>query len=100
MLKIGNRLINLNAIAHIELNAKRTRGYSNPVTEEGVRITMLSNDRQDVGTAENPGCVTVAETLFFTDEEADALRWFFTRLAKNTELIEEYRALSTWFATK
>jgi D-aminopeptidase len=53
LIKVGDRLINRQAIAHVDLRAARH-------AEQGVKITMLSGD-----------------SLFFTENEARALRLHF-----------------------
>jgi hypothetical protein len=63
MLKIGDVIINLAAIAYVELQAKKsyvTKGVA------GVRIHMLVKDGDDI-----------PATLFFSGENAEKLRKYF-----------------------
>jgi hypothetical protein len=88
MIKVGDRVINTDAIAFVNLLGKRPKG--NGEIEEGVKIAMLSNARQDYGSERS---VTVAETLFFVGDEAMALRWYFEHHGKDSDVMELYYSL-------
>lgn len=89
LIKIGHRLLNTDAIAHINLEAKQ-HGLKD--VKEGVRVTMLSQSSQDYMSGTS---VTIAETLFFEGEEAEALRWYFNRMGNEFDLMEQYRTLGS-----
>lgn len=80
MLKVGDRIINTEAIAHMNLR----------VTEDEVKITMLSQVR---GSNRQGDSVTVSETLLFKGEEAAALRWYFEHHGKDADVMELYYSL-------
>jgi hypothetical protein len=89
MIKIGDCIINTEAIASVNLQSFIHKGFSNPVEHEGVEITMLSIQREDV--TENIS-VSVSDTLFFEGEEAEALRWWFSQETQNSDISVLYRA--------
>ncbi|MBW4635744.1 MAG: hypothetical protein KME30_28855 [Iphinoe sp. HA4291-MV1] len=64
MLKVGNQIINLNAIAYVDLVAKRS--YVVKGDDLGVRIYLLCSDR------EGNLC-----SLFFCGDDAVYLRKYF-----------------------
>lgn len=74
MLKIGNYIINENAIAYVNLNAKK-----HTVSQEidGVRIHFLSPNHIDYTSG---NCGTVPDSLFFMGKDAEALRSYYTAL--------------------
>jgi len=86
MIRVGDRIINTDAIAHINLQGVMYKGFSNPIKREGVKITMRSIQREDV--SENI-CVSVADVLFFEGEEAEAVRWWFE--SRGVDVMEHYR---------
>lgn len=70
-IKIGDIILNRDAIAYIELDAKMAISYNK--TKRGVKITMMSQEHDnETGTA-------VSDKFFFEDEDAEAIRWFFNR---------------------
>lgn len=85
MIKIGHRVINTDAIAHIDLeNCQRFRGED----VIGVLITLIST-YEELSGREHIG---VSEKLFFHGEEAEALRWYY-RSADNAanDVVEMYK---------
>jgi hypothetical protein len=72
MLKIGNYIINENAIAYINLNAKKTKIDYQEI--DGVRIHFLAPNHTDYTSG---NCGTVPDSLFFTGIDAQALREYF-----------------------
>ncbi|WP_375491123.1 hypothetical protein [uncultured Nostoc sp.] len=69
MLKVGNLVINLNAIAYVDLEAKKSYIVDREETQ-GVRIHLSMSDSEG-----NP------TTLFFKGEEAEYLRKYFNAVA-------------------
>lgn len=65
MLKVGNLVINLSAIAYVDLEAKKSYIVEGEEAQ-GVRIYLSTSDNQG-----NP------TTLFFTGVEAEYLRKYF-----------------------
>jgi hypothetical protein len=64
MLRVGNKIINLNAIAYVDLEAKKS--YVVKGDDLGVRIYLLSSDREGN-----------LSSLFFTGDDAVYLRKYF-----------------------
>lgn len=91
MLRVGNRIIDTKSIAHIQLEAKKTKSSGGIV--EGLKITLLSNAPYGYEDGSNCLYVTVAETLFFEGEEADALRWFFLQASDIVDVDQLYLAI-------
>ncbi len=75
MLKIGNYIINENAIAYVNLNAKKTNLDYKEI--QGVRIHFLAPNHIDYTSG---NCGTVPDSLFFTGKDAEALRSYYTAL--------------------
>lgn len=73
MLQVGNLVINLNVIAYVDLEAKKSYVIEKESTVSGVRIYLSTSDNQG-----NP------TTLFFKGEEAEYLRKYFTSVASNS----------------
>ncbi len=69
MLKVGNLVVNLNAIAYVDLEAKKSYIVDREETQ-GVRIYLNTSDNEG-----NP------TTLFFKGEEAEYLRKYFLSVA-------------------
>ncbi|MEH1789650.1 MAG: hypothetical protein V7L23_29870 [Nostoc sp.] len=69
MLKVGDLVINLNAIAYVDLKAKRTSVIGKG-SNSGVKIYLKAND--DAGNLTG---------LFFKGEEAEYLRKYFLSVA-------------------
>jgi len=74
MLKVGNLVINLNAIAYVDLEAKKSYVIERENAVPGVRIHLLASD-----SAGN------LATLFFKGEEAEYLRKYFFSAAGGVE---------------
>lgn len=72
MLKIGNYIINENAIAYVNLNAKKTNLDYKEIL--GVRIHFLAPNHIDYTSG---NCGTVPDSLFFTGKDAEAIREYF-----------------------
>jgi len=72
MLKIGNYIINENAIAYINLNAKKTDIDYRQI--DGVRIHFLVPSHIDYTSG---NCGTVPDSIFFTGKNAQAIREYF-----------------------
>ena len=85
LLKIRNRIINTEAIAHVDLQA-RPRPFDGD-TRHGVRITMLFSSASLLG---NGPSVEAAETFFFEGEDAEAMRWYFGQAESQVDLITLY----------
>ncbi|MFN6538318.1 MAG: hypothetical protein RM021_018485 [Nostoc sp. EkiNYC01] len=69
MLRVGKLVINLNAIAYVDLEAKQNY-ITNKETPVGVRIYLNALNGQGN-----------LESLFFKGEEAEYLRKYFTSVA-------------------
>jgi hypothetical protein len=69
MLKVGNLVINLGAIAYVDLEAKKSYIIDREETQ-GVRIYLKASDEQGN-----------LATLFFKGEEAEYLRKYFLSVA-------------------
>ncbi|MFB2769827.1 hypothetical protein ACE1AT_11140 [Pelatocladus sp. BLCC-F211] len=77
MLKIGNLVINLSAIAYVDLEAKRSY-ITKQESASGVRIYLKATDEQ--------GNLT---SLFFVGEKAEYLRKYFQSVAFDCECISQ-----------
>ncbi|NEO33225.1 MAG: hypothetical protein F6K36_22925 [Symploca sp. SIO3C6] len=74
MLQIGNYIVNENAIAYVELNAKFSK-FSGEVIK-GVRIYFLvSNHKGYMDGSSAP----IPESLFFDGEQAKKVREYFLK---------------------
>ncbi len=74
MLKIGNYIINEQAIAYINLNAKKST-VSRDI--DGVRIHFIVPHHIDYVSG---NCGTIPDYLFFSGKEAEVLRQYYEAL--------------------
>ena len=74
MIKIGNYIINEQAIAYVNLNSKKS-GVSRDI--EGVRIHFIVPNHIDYVSG---NCGTIPDYLFFSGKEAEAFRKYYEAL--------------------
>ncbi|MEH2458293.1 hypothetical protein [Nostoc sp.] len=72
MLRVGNLVINLGAIAYVNLEAKQSYVTDRESTV-GVRVYFLASDDQ-----------TNLDNLFFKGEDVEYLRKYFTSIARSS----------------
>lgn len=75
MLKVGNKIINLNAIAYVDLEAKRS--YVTKGDDLGVRIYLQAADREGN-----------LSSLFFSGDDAQYLRKYFQAVGELCGCVE------------
>jgi hypothetical protein len=75
MVQVGNLVINLGAIAYVDLEAKQNY-VTNKETPTGVRVYLNTLNGQGY-----------LESLFFKAEEAEYLRTYFTSIASGVQML-------------